>query len=143
MPSKKRTSKKLRAKKLASKEPVVRTAVPEPVKPVTEPVAARGTFRWEIWIPLFVLIALVVFLGLNAIGSLLGKTTSSQQTQGSDSAPSALHVVPEQQGGTSSPQASGALQPQPAGLQQAQPSSQSAGGLNLQAQTPPSQAPIR
>ena len=132
MPAKKKTSKKSRSKKLVSKKPVAEASAPPVAAPTAEPVATSKTVTWQVWVPLLVLVVLAVFFALRAVSS--SDKIAPSQAQGSDT-PSTLRVVPGEDGGTSSMEASGALQPQPTGLQQAQPTTQSPGSLNLQAQT--------
>lgn len=143
MPSKKKTTKKSHTKKPVNKKPAVKTSATKPVKPVAKPVAAKISPRWDIWIPILVIVVPLVFSVLYVVNRPADKATTGQSSQSTSDSSSELRVIPSQEGGPSSTQASGALQPQPAGLQQSQPTTQSADGLNLQAQDTPDQTTIR
>ena len=139
MPTKKKTTKKPRAKKLVNKKSPVKAVAAKPAKPAATTAAAKPVFRWDIWVLVLVLLIPLIIVFLYLANRTSDTLTPSESSGSLNSGSSQLRVVPGEETGTSSNQASGALQPQAAGLQQAQPTSQSAGGLNLQAQTSPRQ----
>ena len=146
MPTKKKTSKKSRAKKPASKKPAVKAAAAKPVKevkPVASPAAPKAKPSWAAWLPLLAVAVPVLFSVLYVLARPDDSVTTGESSQSLSDSPSQLRVVPGEQGGSGSNQASDALQPQPSGLQQSKPTTQSADDLNLQAQTTPDQTTIR
>ena len=143
MPAKKKTAKKLKAKKPANKKSAVKTSAAKPAKQAVESAPVKTSVRWDIWVPILVIVVPIVFCVLYIVSRPDDRATTGQSSQTTNDSSSALRVVPGHQGGDSSTQASGALQPQSTGLQQPQPTNQSADGLNLQAQTTPDQTAIR
>ena len=115
-----------------------KASVAQPVKAAaSEPAVVTRQIRWEVWA--LVVAILLAFFAAYWFSRPADKIAPIEASNETNSGSSGLRVVPGEDGGTSSSQASGALQPQATGLQQSQPTAQSASGLNLQAQTSPQQ----
>lgn len=144
MATKKRNSKKSSAKtakKPAAKKSPAKASAAKLASPAPAPTTLKTGPRWEIWVPLLVVVLPLLFAVVYNV-TRPDNTVPARSSQ-SANGDNELRVVPSNGGGSGSSQASGALQPQATGLQQSQSATQSANGLNLQAQTTPNQAPIR